>query len=226
MMTDKVIHIRTRKLAVLLRDARRSAGKSSADCARVLGMESEEYERFESGEAAPSLPELEALAYFLDVPLAHFWGSSSLSEAGVADDTVQAILDSIESHRRAIGEKLAAMREEAGHSQEELAEKSGLALDTLQQVERGETALPTPEFERLVSALGAGVDDFTGGPGAAGEWLRSKDAIEQFMEMPPELRDFVSRPYNRPYIDIALKLSTMEVNRLRSVAEGLLEITL
>jgi transcriptional regulator with XRE-family HTH domain len=135
-------------------------------------------------------------------------------------------MTSIEAHRRAIGEKLAELREEAGHSPEYLAEQSGLSLETLQAVENGEQALPTPEFERLVASLGHSVSDFSGGPGAVGDWLRSKDTIEQFMDMPEDLRDFVSRPYNRPYIDIALKLSTMEVNRLRSVAEGLLEITL
>jgi transcriptional regulator with XRE-family HTH domain len=226
MSNEKAIQIRTRKLAVLLRDARLAAGRSADECAHALGMDLGEYARFEAGETAPSLPQLEALAFFLDTPLSHFWGSTSRSERTVSTETVDAIMNSIEAHRRSIGEKLAGMREDAGMSQEALAENSGVSLEDLQAVERGEGALPTPEFESLVSALGGSVNDFSGGPGAAGDWLRSKEAVDQFMEMPADLQEFVSRPYNRPYIDIALKLSTMEVNRLRSVAEGLLEITL
>jgi len=43
--------------------------------------------------------------------------------------------------------------------------------------------------------------------------------------MPVEMQVFVSKPINRPYLELAIRLSEMSVDRLRSVAEGLLEIT-
>jgi hypothetical protein len=44
--------------------------------------------------------------------------------------------------------------------------------------------------------------------------------------MPVELRQFVAQPVNRPYLELARKLSHMSTEKLRSVAEDLLEITL
>ena len=46
-----------------------------------------------------------------------------------------------------------------------------------------------------------------------------------FLELPLELRQFVARPVNRPYLELAMKLSDMSKDKLRSVAEDLLDIT-
>jgi hypothetical protein len=40
------------------------------------------------------------------------------------------------------------------------------------------------------------------------------------------LLEFVSKPVNRPYLELAQRLSKTNVENLRAVAEGLLEITL
>lgn len=41
-----------------------------------------------------------------------------------------------------------------------------------------------------------------------------------------ELREFISKPVNTPYLELAMKLSRMDANKLRDIAESLLEITL
>jgi hypothetical protein len=56
--------------------------------------------------------------------------------------------------------------------------------------------------------------------------MLSEEAVQQFLEMPTELREFVALPVNRPYLELAMKLSTMSRDKLRSVAEDLLDITL
>jgi hypothetical protein len=50
--------------------------------------------------------------------------------------------------------------------------------------------------------------------------------MQNFAELSPELQDFLSKPINRPYLELAQRLSEMDVEKLRAVAEGLLEITL
>ncbi len=50
-------------------------------------------------------------------------------------------------------------------------------------------------------------------------------AVQDFLQLPPELQNFVSKPVNRPYLELAMKLSSMSTDKLRSVAEDLLEIT-
>lgn len=57
----------------------------------------------------------------------------------------------------AYGRRIARLREEAGWTQEELAEKSGISLRALQAIESGETTKPQRATrEHLEAALGAG----------------------------------------------------------------------
>jgi hypothetical protein len=62
--------------------------------------------------------------------------------------------------------------------------------------------------------------------GPIGQWLNEQRAVQEFLKLPPEVRDFVCQPVNRPYLNVARNLSTMSTEKLRSVAEGLLDITL
>ena len=226
MKKELAITIRTKKLAVLIRDARQAAGRLPAECAAALGIAREDFDRFESGDAAPSLPELEALAYFLDVPVAHFWGSQSVSERDPAAASVERIAQSLEMRRQAIGEKLRSLRAETGRSLEDLAAAFRIPAEELAGYEEGRLAIPAPQLELLVGELGGSIQEFTGGKGPVGDWIREQYNIGNLLSMPAELQDFVCRPYNLPYLEIAHRLSTMEVNKLRNVAEGILEITL
>ena len=61
--------------------------------------------------------------------------------------------------------------------------------------------------------------------GPIGQWMTSEETVKDFLEMPAELRQFVATPVNRPYLELAMKLSSMSRDKLRSVAEDLLDIT-
>ncbi len=226
MKNQLAITIRTKKLAVLIRDARLAAGRLPAECAAALGITREDYDRYESGEAAPSLPELEALSYFLDVPVSHFWGSRSRSESDLTAAAAERIARSIEMRREAIGEKLRSLRLGTGRSLDDVSAASGITAEDLAGYEAGSLPVPAPRLEILVADLGGSIQEFTGGLGPVGDWIREQTNIGNLLSMPAELQEFVCRPYNRPYLEIAHRLSTMEVGKLRSVAEGLLEITL
>jgi len=39
------------------------------------------------------------------------------------------------------------------------------------------------------------------------------------------VRAFISKPVNLPYLELAMRLSDLSAEKLRGVAEGLLEIT-
>jgi hypothetical protein len=62
--------------------------------------------------------------------------------------------------------------------------------------------------------------------GPIGLWMSRQKAIQEFLQLPPDLQDFVCKPINRPYLDLAIKLSGMSTDKLRAVAEDLLDITL
>jgi transcriptional regulator with XRE-family HTH domain len=68
------ITIRSKKLGVLIRGARQASEKSVAECSKAIGVPTTTFEAYERGDISPSLPELEALAFYLKVPLELFWG--------------------------------------------------------------------------------------------------------------------------------------------------------
>ena len=71
MDTKTQITIRTKKLGVLIRDARLSARRSVHECAKAIGVRTGVFRSYEEGVGSPSLPELEALVYYLELPLEH-----------------------------------------------------------------------------------------------------------------------------------------------------------
>lgn len=69
---DKIMIIRRKMIGVLLRQARLGAGKSQNQCAEALSCSAERISHYERGQRDIPLPELEALADFLSVPMSYF----------------------------------------------------------------------------------------------------------------------------------------------------------
>ena len=90
----------------------------------------------------------------------------------------------------------------------------------------GQQPVPVPELEILAEALNRSVREFQDKDGPVGRWMSQQQAIQAFLALSPELQQFVTKPINGPYLELAQRLSEMSVDRLRAVAEGLLEITL
>jgi transcriptional regulator with XRE-family HTH domain len=226
-MTNKTleISIRAKKLAVLMRAARQKAKKSAQECADAINVPLEEYQAYELGEASPSLPQVELLAYVLNVPLEHFYGNGvDMSEQQAVPGYDPERL--LHLRQRMVGVLLKQTRLEAGLSLEEVAERVSLSGEHLKGYELGEDPIPLPVLESLVRIYGGSVEDFQDRNGPVGEWIRHQNIVREIMELPPELQTFVCLPVNRPYIELAQRLSQMSVEKLRAVAEGLLEITL
>lgn len=224
MMNPTLMTIRTKKLGVLVRSARLTCGKSLEDCAKAIGVPVNDLEAYELGERAPSLPELEMLAFYLQIPLEHFWGNELLKGNGHSQPLDAAKLRSL--RQRMIGALIRKARTEAGLSPEALAEQSGIAAERLNAYELGEEAVPLPELEVLAKLFNASVREFQDKSGPVGDWFLKQQLIKGFQELPAELQNFASKPVNQPYLEVAKRLSEMQVDKLRSVAEVLLEITL
>jgi len=219
------ITIRSKKLGVLIQDARLTRYKTPTDCATALGVTVRRYKAYELGDKSPSLPEVELLAYYLNMPLEHFWGKIAISEAPEDAHPVdpQKLVD---LRQRMIGVMIRKTRLEAHMTLKALASSAGISSRRLDTYELGEKPIPLPELEVLVSALNISLREYQDKNSPVGEWFVNQRAIQDFMQLPPELQSFVCKPVNRPYLELAQRLSEMSVEKLRSVAEGLLEITL
>jgi transcriptional regulator with XRE-family HTH domain len=216
--------IRAKKLGVLIRDARSKSGKNLEECAQALGLSRDEFQAIEFGERPPTLPELELLAYYLEIPLDHFWGSETLKTNGKSKPIDPEQIKKL--RQRFIGALVRKARIESGLTIDDLAEKAGCTTVTLLSYELGETPVPLPELEILALALNTSIGNFQDQHGPVGTWFVQQRAMNEFLDLPPELQSFVCKPVNRPYIELAIRLSEMQVEKLRAVAEGLLEITL
>jgi len=216
--------LRQKKLGVLIRDARQTARRSPQDCAHAMGVTKRMLRAYEEGRRAPSLPELENLAYFLSVPIEHFWGRETGSVEAAADLPDPAQLAQL--RQRMIGALLRQERSKASLSVKTLSHDTGIPVRRIKAYELGEHPIPLPELEALALSLSARIDTFLDENGPIGQWMWAQRSMKQFMDLPTELQAFVSQPVNRPYLELAVKLSSMSSESLRSVAEGLLDITL
>jgi len=216
--------IKAKKLGLLMRDARVKSGKSIEDCAQAMGLSADELTAIEYGERPATLPELEILAYYLEVPLDHFWGNEILKTDGN-----EKLFDPIEIkqlRQNAICALLRKARIEAVLSEEELANRAGITVTSLQSYEQGEVPIPLPELEILTQVLNNSMTDFEDQASPVGSWFVEQRNMREFLDLPKELQEFIGKPVNRPYLELAIKLSELKVERLRALAEGLLEITL
>lgn len=219
------ITIRTKKLGLLIRDARLAARRSATECAQAVGIKSGLFRSYEEGRKSPSLPELETLVYFLDLPIDHFWGKEVRSESAPAYESLD-LPKLLAVRQRKIGALLRQERMNTSISIRNLAQETGISGARIKAYELGEKAIPLPELEVLLKALGGRIESFFDRSGPIGQWLMSEEATQNFLDLPMEMRQFVALPVNRPYLELAMKLSSMSRDKLRSVAEDILDITL
>jgi transcriptional regulator with XRE-family HTH domain len=221
-MHPQAMTIRKKKLGVLIYDARLAKRRTLEECAKAIGVAPGVFHSFELGEASPSLPQLEILAYFLQVPIAHFWGHESLTEKQAADMEAARL---VALRQRMIGAMLRQARTNANLTLKDVAERTDTSEEDLRLIELGEKSVALPLLEALVGCLGGQVEEFFDANGPVGVWRKEQNAIEKFHDLPAGLQEFVCKPVNRPYVELALRLSELSVERLRAIAEGLLEIT-
>jgi len=216
--------IRTKKLGILIRYARLAARRGIPECAKAIGVTNGIFRAYEEGRRAPSLPEMEVLAYFLDIPFRRFWSKEAVSDDMSPTESLNLpVLVGV--RQRMIGALLRQARLKASISPKALSEQSGTSTSRIRAYELGERSIPLPELEGLISLLNGQIESLFDQTGPVGQWLSQQQAIQDFKKLPPELQDFVCKPVNRPYLDLALKLSELSTEKLRSVAENLLDIT-
>jgi transcriptional regulator with XRE-family HTH domain len=216
--------IRAKMIGVLLRDARVKAARSLDECANLLHVSAEQVEHWEFGDEVPSLPQLELLAFYLDVPISHFWGMDTLEATG--QDYVSAQEEYLSLRNRMIGALLRIAREEAAIEPEALAESCAVSVEQINRYESGEEAVPMHELTVISNALRKNISYFLESGSHLGDWLAMREEWKHFTSLPIEVRKFASNPLNLGFIEIAIMFSQMPADKLRKVGESVLNITM
>jgi transcriptional regulator with XRE-family HTH domain len=216
--------LRARMLGVLIRDARLSSARTIDDCARLLRVDPAVIEAWEYGDDVPSLPQLELLAYYLDVPISHFWGQDTLeSEKGSKTDSQT---EYMQLRNRMIGALLRQAREERQISIADVAEAAHLSTEVLEHYEAGLLPIPMHELAVLSTIVQKNMQYFMEGESFIGLLLRVREEWKQFLSLDAETRQFAANPLNLGFLKIAMMFGKMPAEELRQIAAGILEISM
>jgi transcriptional regulator with XRE-family HTH domain len=216
--------LRARILGVLIRDARQAAGLSAAELANQLGIAEDTLGDWEFGESMPSLPQLELLAYVLNVPISHFWGTETLIEQAERRKVDPGEYTALRG--RLIGALLRGAREQANLTPEQLAAEADIPLNHVNAYELGDRPIPVPVLTTLAQVCGVNMAYFLEDGNRVGQFLALQEDLQHFIDMPDAMRRFVATPVNQAYIELAMRLEQMETDELRGIAEAILNITL
>ncbi len=219
---DKLL-LRNKILGVLIRDARLAAGKSEQTCADFLGVSVSDLIGIEHGERSISLPELEAFAYLVGVPLEYLLGDQLIDRQAppaLPFDELVAL------RHRVVGVLLQQARQTTGRTVAECAVQVGVPESRIKAYEQGQEPMPLAELEALSEFLQEPLETFVDQDfNPLNRPVEEKPAAESYDQLPDELRGFVLDPLNVNYLRTAYRLSQTSAVQLRGLAEALLEIT-
>ena len=221
---QQITRVRARKLGILIYDARTLHNRTIESCAEAIGVTPEQFKAYESGDQPPTLPQLESLAYYLDMPLEHFWGNRAESVIKQPASTTQSPQLAL-IRQKMIAAQLRLARNNLNLTTPELSQKASISQDRLEAYDSGTTPISLPDLEILCDSLQISIEALFDQRGPIGEWRLEKLAQRKYLDLPLEIREFVTTPGNQPYLQIAQRLSELPADKLRTIAESLLEIT-
>jgi len=224
MLSDEMVLTQNKIVGVLVRQARLRAQKSMEECAQALTCEPETIARIEEGKEGCTMPQLEVLADFLHVPLLVLLGEEEMPSEVASGSRPYAEMMLV--RRKIIGVILRQARLEVGRTIDDAASVLGWEPEQLEKVEFGQEDIALPDLLALVEALGTSLDRLIGDEGTVAVYdERGNHDSQRLSHLSPEVRQFVLKPINIPYLQVAMNLSRMPSETLRQIASGLLEIT-
>lgn len=225
MLSQQAALLQNKIVGAAVRTARTRADMSIELCAEAISLSPEEMAQAEMGELGLTLPQIEVLAHLLDVPITYLLGETELPEEDKTSDTLP--YENVMIIRaKIIGVLLRQARLNQGRSLDDVAAIIGYTPEDLARIELGEMTLPMVELRALAEALNLPFETFLDEdiiPLTAAQ--RDARDLRRLAHLPADVREFILKPINTPYLQIAMNLSTMPAESLRQIASGLLEIT-
>jgi transcriptional regulator with XRE-family HTH domain len=204
---------------VLIRAAREKARRTIKEVALRLGVTPARVQQYELGIREISLPELEHLALFLQLPISFFLNGESPVENTAPQPPIPT---QMRARRTALGIRLKQARLAAGKSKEECALVIGRKAGTIARYERGASEIPITELEQLARFLNVNLFYFIEDP--SNDEAGGLIDLEKIARLSKEVRAFVFDPQNLPYMRMAMKFRDLPTDRLKELGEILLVV--
>ena len=224
-MNTQLLSIKAKKFGVRLAAFRQKKGLSTEVLSLWTGISNEKLQAIEHGDSTVTLPEIELIAMKLGF-------STETLIAGDLQDLIATKMDegAVKQYAglrdRMIALNLRKTRLDQNKTLESVSAQCGLEADELDQFESGSKPVPVPILELLCTEYQIPLLSLI--PQKPESDPSSTDLTatsESYENLPEEVAEFVNNPANLPYLELARKLSELDAAKLRSIAEGLLEIT-
>ena len=203
--------------------ARLAVGKTTRECAAALGIPIKRYTRLESGQVIPSLPELEMLAYFFELP-PHAFLSEEEYEFAVPKASPEQIQQLILLRHRIISATLQLARANKKITLKQLSAQTGIPAARIKRYEMTSLPIPLNELQALCTTLEIQIDDLMDQSSFAAEMQKLQQEKAQYQALPQEIKDFISDPANLPFLTLAMRLQQTGVENIESLAQGLQQL--
>jgi transcriptional regulator with XRE-family HTH domain len=225
-MDDKLAILRAKKVGMLIHMAREKRAKSLDECALWLDLDRQEYQKIESGEKAPSLPQLESLATYLETDMELLLQGPAADAPHDPQISREMNLNLVHLRNHIIAALLKQHRLEKELTLDQFAEQTSSSAEEITAYENGSSVVPFPVLLHFCESLQIPLESFFNTQVSSQNQPASTPVeSSELSGLPEEIRQFVTNPINRPYLDLAMRLSLMEADKLRAIAASLLEIT-
>ncbi len=140
-LSNQIKHIRTIKQ------------RSLHDCAKLLDISKEDYHQFEEGNGSLSLPEIELLAIYLEIPPEVLFEDFSLDfdSFSLLKEEKKHIFT--ELRNKMIGTQLSMERENIGLSLDELSDMTAIPFEALESYENASSDIPLDHLVMICDHL-------------------------------------------------------------------------
>lgn len=178
-----------KKLGIVIKSAREIRKQSIEVCANAIGVEASTFLLYENGEIAPSLPELEVLAYFLEVPIQHFF-NSTLEEEKIVFKNNQDLDQFLMIRSKVIATRLKSYRLKKNVSPAKMVANTSLTEDQYLLYEDGSQPIPLTNLQAFMFPLGCSMKEFLAEGGRIGAKYRAEKAQQTLEDIPSEVQKF------------------------------------
>jgi transcriptional regulator with XRE-family HTH domain len=208
---------RRRVICELVRIAHESSGRRTKDLAEFLGISSAAMNAIESGEKEPTLPQLEAIAFFLRTPVHTLLGIAAPPRHTAPPANLNEIL---RLRGYIIGARLKQARLKQCESLAQCANAISVTPATVQMWEIGRRQPGIIELETLLTHFSLSWDDMLDlGIGPLGELQILQIQQTRFEALPADVRAFVCDPGSQAVLQLAMRLRSLSAEELRTIAD-------
>jgi len=207
-------------LAESLKIAREASGKTTTECADLLGISASRIRSYENGKFIPSLPELEALSYIYNLPLPALLDPQALSRFihHPGNEQLKQLLD---IRQKIIATRLQLAREAQEISYSELSKQTGIPTGRIKKYESSVQSIPLSELTVLSETLHVSFDDLLDRESPIGQWQSCLIKMLAFSELPAEAQSFALEADNHAYIGFVKRLQEIGQEQFEQLLESI-----